>query len=141
MQRKLRVLSAYDDRNRAQQEKFSVSIQSDKFELQLESAETRFRERLLSLLPDAAISGSNLFTNSHFNPSGLRPHHFRSDAEALLADARECIGLREKLDLPVQGSVGQLFLAACEENASKNAQRRGPRRLAESLLAQLSDAS
>ena len=86
-----------------------MSVQSDKFELQLESAETRFRERLLSLLPDAAISGSNLFTNSDFNPSGLRPHHFRSDAEALLAEARECIGLREKLDLPVQGSVGQLL--------------------------------
>ena len=52
---------AYDDHTRPQHAEFSVSVKSDKFELQLESAEMRFRERLLSLLPDAATNGSNLF--------------------------------------------------------------------------------
>lgn len=92
----------------------------NKFELEIDAAEKALREQLLRLLPGAAKSGANIFTTD------------------LLRVARECVYLRERQGVPVIGSVGYLFLAASEENASKDEHRRGPRRLAEALLAQLS---
>jgi hypothetical protein len=118
-----------------------MNSQSKKLELQIEVAETAFRDRLLGLLPGAATSGANLFTNSDFNPSSLLPQHFHPDADDLLQQARECIRLREQIGIVAPDTVGNLFLKACEENASKNPHRRGPRRLAETLLAQLRDTS
>ena len=65
-------------------------------------------------------------------------HDLPADANDLLHEAQSCIQLREQMGLPVAGSVGQLFIKACQESANyQNAHRRGPRRLAESLLAQL----
>jgi hypothetical protein len=58
-------------------------------------------------------------------------------AEALLQSARESIQLREQLGLDVRQSVGGYFLEMCEENACQSEQRRGPRKLAESLLLNL----
>ena len=110
----------------------------DKLELELEAAERQLREQLLRILPEVAASGSNLFTNSKFNPFGLPSHLFRSDAEGLLQSARECIRLHEEIGLSAGGSTSSLFLAACEENGSCNEHRRGPRKLAESLLRALS---
>jgi hypothetical protein len=112
--------------------------QIEKLDLELEAEESRLRRDLLRVLPEAARNGLNVFTNSAFNPSNLRPQLFRSDTEGLLQSARECIRLRAAIGVDATGSVGSLFLAACAENASKNEQRLGPRRLAASLLHALS---
>src|ERR1700730_6324948 len=115
-----------------------MPAQVDKYQSQLQLAEEHFRDRLLGLLPGAATNGSDVFVNTAFNPSSLPRQALRSDADDLLHDAQECIRLRERMDLPVAGSVGQLFMDACQESADhQNAHRRGPRRLAESLLAKL----
>jgi hypothetical protein len=111
----------------------------DKFTRQLETMERQFRDRLLGLLPKAAKTGSAVFTNTTFNPHQLRPHLFRTDADELLEEAQACLRLREQLDLPVIGSVGYVFIEACQEAANiENPHRRGPRRLAEALLETLS---
>ena len=117
------------------------SSRAEKLTLELETEEMRLREKLLEILPDAAVSGSNPFTNSEFNPSNLRPHQFHQDAETLLAAARNCVQLRESLNLDRTESVGALFLATCQEHGSKDQQRRGPRRLAAALLQAVSNAT
>ena len=94
-----RCAFAYDDRTRPQQAEFSVSIQSDKFELQLESAETRFRERLLSLLPDAALAtleGSIPEAAMRHKPVWVRP------------GARRQLGRGVSGDLQVDGGLAQI---------------------------------
>jgi hypothetical protein len=108
--------------------------QVEKLELELVAEENKLRQHLLRVLPDAAESGSNLFTNSEFNPSNLPAHQFRSDAESLLNGARACVRLRELVGSQAEGSVGAMFLEACKENASSDPQRRGPRKLASSVL-------
>ncbi len=108
--------------------------QVEKFELLLAGEEDKLRRHLLRVLPEVADTGSSVFTNSQFNPSNLPPHLLRSDAESLLQNARECVRLRELIQLSPEGSVGGIFLAACEEHASNDPQRRGPRKLALSVL-------
>ena len=112
--------------------------QVEKLEVELNAEEAKLRQHLLHVLPEAAESGSSVFTNSEFNPSGLPTHLFRSDAESLLNSARECVRLREVVGLQTEGSVGAIFLEACQENASSDPQRRGPRKLAASVLQALS---
>jgi hypothetical protein len=107
---------------------------TDRLGIELEAEERRLKERLLQILPESAESGSNPFTSSEFNPSNLRAHQFHQDAESLLSSAQECVRLREAIGLDSAGIVGALFLEACEENGSKNEQRRGPRKLAAALL-------
>ena len=111
----------------------------DKFTRQPESMERQFRDRLLGLLPEAAKTGSAVFTNTTFNPHNLPPNLFRTDADELLEEAQACLRLREQLNLPVTGSVGYAFIEACQEAATiDDPHRRGPRRLAEALLQTLS---
>ena len=105
------------------------------------SGEQHLRETLLEYLPGAAVSGSPIFTNSRFNPHQLPAHHLLEVAEAFLDMASACIEMRERLMLPADQSVGQLYIAACEEGASANEHRRGPRRLAADLLKQLQEGS
>ena len=113
----------------------------DRLEIELHAEEAKLRQHLLHLLPDVANSGSDVFSNSAFNPSNLQPHQFRSDAEALLASARDCVRMRQDIGLDTANSVGALFLSACEEHASHNQQRRGPRKLAAALLNSLAHAT
>ena len=79
--------------------------QVDKRELELMTEEESLRQQLLRVLPDAAESGSSVFTNSEFNPSNLPAHLFFGHAESLLNSARECVRLRDALGLQVEGSV------------------------------------
>jgi hypothetical protein len=113
------------------------TAQTEKLERVLRDAEKELRETLLRVLPAAATGGSNLFTNAEFNPSNLPQHRFRSDADGLLKTARQCVQLRKQIGAGVIGSVGYLFLQACEENSSRDEQRRGPRKLAAWLLGEL----
>jgi len=112
----------------------------DKFTQQLQSLEREFRDRLLRLLPEAVKTGSSVFTNTRFNPHQLPPHLFRRDADELLEVAQACLQMREQLSLPAPGSVGDLFIEACRESADlDNPHGRGPRRLAQALLAALTE--
>ena len=103
----------------------------------LRDAEAMLLEHLLEALPRVADSGELLFTNSRFNAHGVPSAHLSREAEALLDMSLACIELRESLELPITGSVGKLFLESCEEAASSDEHRRGPRRLAAALLAEL----
>jgi hypothetical protein len=113
----------------------------EKLELELVAEERRLRDKLLQILPGAADSGSNPFMNSEFNPSNVWLHQFHQNAEELLQTAQRCVELRNEVGLQSAGSVGALFLAACEENGGKSEQRRGPRKLAASLLEAISHAT
>ncbi len=104
----------------------------------MRAAEATLRESLVEFLPSVVKSGGHLFTNSHYNPHKLPPYHFSKKAEALIDFSLAIVEMREALGLPVAGSVGQLFIDSCEENASSNEHRRGPRKLAAALLANLS---
>ena len=107
-----------------------------KVEAQLASAESEFRAQLLRLLPSGVQRGVNFFINSEFNqypPRIVRPN---PDAEALLTAARRCLSLRASLALPIEGSLAHAYLSACAESTSSSEHRRGPRRLAEAVLAQ-----
>jgi hypothetical protein len=97
----------------------------------LVNAESDLRQRLHQLLPKVVASGYPLFFNSQFSPHRLP---ILDEAEALFEFSLACIRDRERLDLPVAGSVGHLFVEACEEAASINEHRRGPRKLAAELL-------
>lgn len=108
---------------------------NEKMERQLLEAEDALRERLLSALPAAALSGHDLFTNSRFNRFQL--NHLSPLSNEFLAAAEQCIAWRQSLDLPVEQSVGQLFVAACDERNGVDEHRRGPRKLAAWLVSQL----
>jgi hypothetical protein len=106
-----------------------------KSEERLASSEGLLRASLLEVLPRVAGGDfSLLFTNSKYNPHEFPAHRIDEEAEAFLELALACMALRDHLDLPVVGTVAQSFLGACEEAGSSNEHRRGPRKLAESLL-------
>lgn len=113
----------------------------EKLALKLSASEQALRDRLLALLPNAAESGALLFMNSEFNAFALPAHQLVAVAEELLSQARECVSLRQQLSEPVEDSVGWLYLQACEEGASSNEHRRGPKRLAAWLLERLRNAA
>jgi hypothetical protein len=107
-------------------------------EHQLLVTEAELRERLLDILPRAAKSGEAVFLGGRFLPTNYQESWISADANSLLDAADDCRAQREALALPFAGSIGALFLAACDEasNAGSHA-RRGPRKLAASLLSQL----
>jgi len=104
----------------------------------LNLAESELREKLLRILPGAAESGLEAFTNSRFNPYGLR--RISDEVEGLLTLAMGCLARRDALGIETTDSIGALFIAACEERASTGANSRGPRKLAASLLERLREA-
>jgi len=112
----------------------------EKLNKQLSSSEDDLRTQLLSVLPNAVVSGVDYFTNSSFNPHNLLSAHMQPDAEKYLRLAEESLSLRDQLLLPKQGSVGNLYLMACSEAADlNNEHRRGPRKLAAWLSQELID--
>ena len=102
----------------------------------LDAEEASLRARLLAVLPSVARDGGQLFTNS-MNSVGEIARYSHPDVDALLASAEACVELRESLGLEGEGEVAGYFLAACREAASADPHRRGPRKLAEWLLAKL----
>jgi hypothetical protein len=102
----------------------------------LDAEEAALRSRLLAILPDAANTGTQLFLNSVNSPTHIARYSHEA-AEDMYASARRCIELREALGLESDFSVAGYFLAACDEAASSDANRRGSRRLAAWLLAKV----
>ena len=110
----------------------------DKLETRLTAAESELFELLAVVLPYTAEHGDMLFFNSSFRPDYFQPHQISERNEQLLSLSTESVALRERIGLPVLGSVGQLFLSACSEAANtSNGNRRGPRQLAGWLLGEL----
>jgi len=105
----------------------------------LQEAEDSLRVMLLGCLPYAASNGGSLFVNSDYLPAGYLHSRISDEGEALYQCARLCLLNRELAALPIKGSVGDLFIAACAENASNDEHRLGPKRLAMSLLERLGD--
>jgi hypothetical protein len=102
----------------------------------LEAEEASLRAHLLALLPRVARDGAPLFVNST-NSHGEISRYRHQDADALFACALRCVELRGALGLEGEGEVAGYFLAACREAASADPHRRGPRKLAEWLIAKL----
>lgn len=96
--------------------------------------EFNLRQALLRVLPEFVSIRSNVFTSAEFNPSNLPSHMFHPQAEKLLKSARLCIRLRQELGLESDKNIASEYLSACEENASEDEHRRGPRKLSEYLL-------
>lgn len=103
----------------------------------LSCAEASLKAELLEVLPSVAHTGYALFTNSFHNPHGFQAAHIWPRAEALYQQAQACVEAREILQLPLLQSVGQMFLSACDEASGPDAHRRGPRKLASSLMERL----
>lgn len=114
---------------------------SIKLEQQLAAAEEAFRCQLLSVLPRVESSGESLFFNSRHMPSHFQAHWLPRESEPLFELASECLDLREQLSLPTPGSLAAEFVSACAEAASNDPHRRGPRKLASTLLAYASRVS
>jgi hypothetical protein len=94
-----------------------INKRTEKLKRQLFAMEEDLRAHLLSVLPEAVESGTDYFTNSDFNPQN---QSIDSQTEALLHLAKESLSLRDQLQLPKQGSVGELYLDACAEAADLN---------------------
>jgi len=107
----------------------------------LEATEADLHELLAQALPGVVRSGDMLFFNAENLPPEVQPHWLPKESQAALDLATTCISLREELGKPILGTVGQLFLSACNEAAnSDNEHRRGPRQLAAWLLEELKAA-
>jgi hypothetical protein len=102
----------------------------------LDAEEASLHTRLLALLPSVARDGAPLFVNSANSPEAIARYSHK-DADALFASARRCVELRESLGLECEADVARHFLAACQEAASADPHRRGPRKLAQWLLAKI----
>lgn len=108
----------------------------------LAPSEEELRSSLCAALTRTGASGEFIFFNSQYNPHGLNPVHLPRESEALYRLASECVALRERLNLDVIGTVGQLFLSACNEASNvANEHRRGPRQLSIWLLHELAHAT
>lgn len=109
-----------------------------KLEVQLAAVETSLFELLVKVLPRVARSGEMLFFNSDFLPDTIQSDWLPIESEELLSLTKDAMSLRDKIGLPLSGSVGQLYLSACSESVNySNEHRRGPRHLATWLLGEL----
>ena len=71
-------------------------------------------------------------------PEEFRHHWLMPEADDLYELAKMAVALRTSLGLPVIRTLGQLFVSACSESANEeNPHRRGPRKLATWLLAEV----
>ena len=110
----------------------------DKLGTRLAATESELLGMLEDALPYTAQHGDMIFFNSQFHPDYIRPHQIAERNDLFLTLSSESVALRERIGLPVLGSVGQLFLSACSEAANtSNDNRRGPRQLATWLLGEL----
>jgi hypothetical protein len=102
----------------------------------LEAEEASLRARLLAVLPFAAREGAELFRNEANSPAPVARYSHK-EAGALYDSAVHCVELRKEHGLEVESSIAAYFLVACREATSGDPHRRGPRKLAEWLLAKV----
>ncbi len=103
----------------------------------LDGEEASLRDRLLALLPGVATGGAQLFLNSMNSPEKAA-RYSHQEGDELFKTAQRCIKLRGNLEISREGCVADHFLIACQEAASGDEHRRGPRKLAEWVVTKLS---
>ena len=115
----------------------------DRAQTDLCSLGTELTQRLICELKEVSAGRKTLFFFSdEYNPHDLPAHLLFKETGELLQLARQSIALRELLVMAIDRCIGQLFIAACEENADlENHQRLGPKRLAARLLDEISRES
>lgn len=105
----------------------------------LDAAEAELLEMLGRSLPECAENGTLIFFNSQNVPEEYRHCGLSKESEELFELSNQCIALRSQLGLSAEPSLARLFINACDESANmKNQHRRGPRKLATWLLAEIS---
>jgi hypothetical protein len=110
----------------------------DKLEIQLAATESELLGILECVLPYTAQHGDMLFFNSQSHPDYVQPHQIAERNDLLASLSSASVALRERLGLPIPGTVGQLFICACSEAANtSDDHRRGPRQLATWLIGEL----
>jgi len=102
----------------------------------LDVEEALLRDRLLAILPGVSTGGSQIFLNATNSPNSTS-RYSHEEADDLFASAKRCMELRADLGLDAAGSVRDNFLHAWREAASGDANRRGPRKLAEWLFTEM----
>ena len=107
-------------------------------ERELVTAERDLCDLLMRMLPLCAEHGTMIFFNSQNLPDGYRQHWLPKECDEMFDLANRCVSIRRSLGLTNSDTLGQLFLDACAENANmQNPHRRGPRKLATWLLAEV----
>ena len=106
-------------------------LSSQTLERELETCESALLSRLRFLLPDSAKPGSSLF-RTHPSRHGSGLVYFVPPASTELCGlASDCLRLRKRLSLPLEGTLPQTLLEAFSEHSgAEGAQRR----LADMLL-------
>jgi hypothetical protein len=109
-----------------------------RLERDLAATESELYALLVRVLPACIENGTMVFLNSGNLPDDYQHHWLTKEADELYELARRCSLLRGELGLPVAQTLAQLFLDACAENSNiHNSHRRGPRKLATWLLAEI----
>jgi hypothetical protein len=102
----------------------------------LDAEEASLRASLLAILPGVAAGGTQIFLNSMNSPENTSRYSHEA-ADELFKSAQRCGELRDNLGISRDGCVADQFFIACQEAASGDANRRGPRKLAEWLLSKI----
>ena len=111
-------------------------------ERELAATERELHALLVRVLPGCTENGAMVFFNSENLPVDYQHHWLPKEADELFELARRCSSIRSELGLPVAQTLAQLFLDACAESANtQNQHRRGPRKLATWLLAEIQSRS
>jgi hypothetical protein len=107
-------------------------------ERELVAVECELLDLLRLALPVCAKNGTLLFFNSQNLPDEYQHHWLPVESDQLFELATRCSSVRSKLGQSSAQTIAQLFLDAYAESANlKNPHRRGPRRLATWLLAEI----
>lgn len=107
-------------------------------ERELAATERELFALLMHALPVSIENGPMIFFNSQNLPDDYRRNWLPKESDELLELAKRCSSIRGELGLPIAQTLAQLFLDACAENANmQNPHRRGPRKLATWLLAEI----
>lgn len=107
-------------------------------ESELATTERELYAMLLRVLPACIEDGTMVFLNSRNLPADYQQRWLSKEADELFELARRCSSIRGELWLPVPQTLAQLFLDACAESSNmQNPHRRGPRKLATWLLAEI----
>ena len=107
-------------------------------ECELVATDRELHTLLVRVLPACIENGTMVFFNSEYLPVDYQLHWLPNEADELFQLAKRCSSIRSELRLPVAQTLAQLFLDACVESSNiRNPHRRGPRKLATWLLAEI----
>jgi hypothetical protein len=107
-------------------------------ERDLVATERELHALLVRVLPACIENGTMVFFNSENLPDDYQHHWLAKESDELFELASRCLSIRSELRLPIAQTLAQIFLDACAESSNMhNPHRRGPRKLATWLLAEI----